>query len=60
MLGIPLSNDQITNVHDAKERGIAHVIPWRHLTKHAFLKGIKTVLDDGKNRYTYPYNNILQ
>ena len=48
LLGIPLSNDQKTNLHDAQSKGIAYVIPWSDLTKQSFLEGIEMVL--GKSR----------
>ncbi len=51
LLGIPLSNDQKSNLFDAGERGIAHVIPWNGLSKEQFIDGIQTVLDDNSNRY---------
>ena len=51
MVGIPLSNDQKTNLNDAKLRGIAHVIPWKIFAKDDFLTAIKDVLDDSGNRY---------
>ena len=51
LLGIPMSNDQITNLHDAQQRGIAHVIPWKYLSKDEFSQAIKTVLDESSSKY---------
>ena len=51
LLGIPLSNDQKSNLLDAENRGIAYVIPWKGLSKEAFLAGIKSVLQNDQNRY---------
>ena len=50
-MGIPLSNDQKSNLLDAENRGIAYVIPWKGLSKDALLAGIQSVLHKDKNRY---------
>ena len=50
-MGIPLSNDQKSNLLDAKNRGIAYVVQWKGLSKEAFLAGIQSVLHNDKNRY---------
>ena len=50
-MGIPLSNDQKSNLLDAENRGIAYVLPWKGLSKEAFLAGIQSVLHNDKNRY---------
>ena len=53
LLGIPLSNDQKSNLFDAENRGIAHVIPWKGLSNDTFFAGIQTVLHDDNNMYVY-------
>ena len=58
LLGIPLSNDQKTNLFDAENRGIAHVLPWKGLSKETFLSGIHTVLNDDKNRCVFSILSI--
>ena len=58
LLGIPLSNDQKTNLFDAENRGIAHVLPWKGLSKETFLSGIHTVLNDDKNRCVLSISSI--
>jgi hypothetical protein len=58
LLGIPLSNDQKTNLHDAQDRGIAHVIPWKNLSKEGFLQAIKAVLGNGDSSYQKAINRL--
>ena len=46
VVGIPLSNDQATNLIDARVKGFARLVPWKDLSRDNLVDAVNAVLGD--------------